>query len=140
MTRKNDTFSSCVALDDVTVFEAAELDAIALLADTWDDDLDLEVSVQLVRPSHLSPEDRRRRLKELKEKTECRACGRKGHWANDREARLRRTKYVQLAWRHDNIFATKRTRLERVLFSTTTVTIPIHPHRWLEETFFYRQN
>ena len=30
----NDTFSSYVALDDVTVFEAAELDAIALLADT----------------------------------------------------------------------------------------------------------
>ena len=31
---ENDTFSSYVALDDVTVFEAAELDAIALLADT----------------------------------------------------------------------------------------------------------
>ena len=30
---ENDTCSSYVALDDVTVFEAAELDAIALLAD-----------------------------------------------------------------------------------------------------------
>ena len=30
MMRKNDTFSSYVALDDVTVFEAANLDAIAL--------------------------------------------------------------------------------------------------------------
>ena len=39
---ENDAFSSYVALDDVTVFEAAELDAIALLADTWDNDLDLK--------------------------------------------------------------------------------------------------
>ena len=31
---ENETFSSYVALDDVTVFEAAESDAIALLADT----------------------------------------------------------------------------------------------------------
>ena len=81
------TFSSYVALDDVTVVKAAELDAIALLADTWDNDLDPEVSAQLVqanvqaylsfgrekgkgkgngkskgiypvRPSHLSLEDR----------------------------------------------------------------------------------
>ena len=48
---ENDTFSSYVALDDVTVFEAAELDANALLADTWDNDLDPEVSARLV---HLS--------------------------------------------------------------------------------------
>ena len=33
--KENDTFSSYVALAHVTVFEAAELDAIALLADTW---------------------------------------------------------------------------------------------------------
>ena len=88
------------------IFEAAELDVILLLADTWDDDLDPDVSAQLVqasaqayfsfgkekgkgegkgkdkgryhvRPSHLSLEDRRRRLKELKAKTECRGCGRK---------------------------------------------------------------
>ena len=31
---ENDAFSSCVSLDDVAVIEAAELDAIALLADT----------------------------------------------------------------------------------------------------------
>ena len=31
--KKKDTLSSCVALDDGTVLEAAELDAIALLAD-----------------------------------------------------------------------------------------------------------
>ena len=37
---ENDTFSSYVALDDVTVFEAAELDAIALLSETWNDNLD----------------------------------------------------------------------------------------------------
>ena len=106
---ENDTFSSYVALDDVTVLEADELDAIALLADTWDNDLDPEVSAQLgnkanvqaylsfgketgkseckgkskgrypVRPSQLSLEDRRRRSRELKAKTECRACGRMGH-------------------------------------------------------------
>ena len=45
---ENDTFSAHVCLDDVTFLEAAELDAIALLADTWDDDLDPEVSAQLV--------------------------------------------------------------------------------------------
>ena len=86
------------------------MDAIALLADTWDNDLDPEVSSQLaqasaqanlsfgkekgkgkgkskgrypVRPSHLSLEDRRRRLRELK--AEYCACGRKGHWVHDRE-------------------------------------------------------
>ena len=48
---ENDTFSSCVALDDVSVFEAAELDAIALLADAWNDDLDPEASAQLVQAS-----------------------------------------------------------------------------------------
>ena len=46
---ENDTFSSYVALDDVSVFGAAELDAIALLADAWDNDLDPKVSAQLVQ-------------------------------------------------------------------------------------------
>ena len=46
---ENDTFSSYVALDDVTVVEAAELDAIALLADSWNSDIDPEVSAQLVQ-------------------------------------------------------------------------------------------
>ena len=46
---EHDTFSLYVALDDVTVFEVAELDAIALLADTWDNDLGPEVSAQLVK-------------------------------------------------------------------------------------------
>ena len=36
---ENDTLSLHVALDDVTLHEAAELDAIPLLADTWNDDL-----------------------------------------------------------------------------------------------------
>ena len=48
---ENDTFSSYIALDDVAVFEAAALDAIALLADTWNDDLDPEVSAQLAQAS-----------------------------------------------------------------------------------------
>ena len=113
MTRTTTRFLRMLLWMNVTVFEAAELDAIVLLADTWDDDLDPELSAQLVqasaqaylsfgkekgkgkgkgrypvRPSHLSLEDRRRRLKELKAKTECRACGRKGHWANDRECAM----------------------------------------------------
>ena len=87
------------------------MDAIALLVDTWDNELDPEVSAQLVqayvqaylsfgkekgkgkgkgqnkgryrvRPSHLSLEDRRR-LRKPKAKTECRACGRKIHWVHD---------------------------------------------------------
>ena len=86
------------------------MDAIALLADTWDNDLDPEMSAQAyltfgkdkgtrkgkakvkgrypVRPSHLSLEDRRRRLRELKAKTECRACGLEGHRANDLECAM----------------------------------------------------
>ena len=44
MTRKTTRFSSYVAQNDVTVFEAAELD-------TWNDDLDPEVSAQLVQAS-----------------------------------------------------------------------------------------
>ena len=48
---ENETFSSYVALDDVTVLAAAELDAVALLADTWDYDLDPEVSAQRVQAS-----------------------------------------------------------------------------------------
>ena len=110
--KENDTFSSCVALGGVSVFEATELDAIALLADTWDSGLDPEVSAQLVqanvqaclsfgkvkgkgkgkgkgkflvRPPCLPLEDRRQPLREMTAKTECHACGRKGHWAHDRE-------------------------------------------------------
>ena len=48
---ESDMFSSYIALDDVIVLEAAELDAIALLADTWDDDLDREVDAQLAQVS-----------------------------------------------------------------------------------------
>ena len=48
---ENDKFSSYFALDDVTVLETAELDAIALHADTWDNDLDPDVSAQLVQAS-----------------------------------------------------------------------------------------
>ena len=46
---ENDTFSSYVALDDVTILEAAELDEISLLADTRDNELDPDVSAQLVQ-------------------------------------------------------------------------------------------
>ena len=134
--------------------------------DTWDNDLDLDVSARLVQASaqaYLSfgkekgkvkakararadvlfaREDRRRRLKELRAKTECRACGRKGHWAHDRECAVssRKIRHVQLVWRHDNIFLTNRIRLECVLFSTTTVMIPVHPSMWLIKTYLYQRN
>ena len=48
---ENDPFPPYVALDDVTIFEIAELDEIALLADIWDSDLHPEVSAQLVQAS-----------------------------------------------------------------------------------------
>ena len=142
--------------------EAAELDAITLLVDTWDHDLDPEVSAQLVqanaqaylsfgkekgkgkakgrskgsypvRPSHLSLEDSRQRLKELKAKTEYRAAdGRNiGQMiVNARclpPARQRKTMHVQLVWRHDSVFTNKRVTMGYVSSSTSTVTIPIHP-------------
>ena len=49
--KKYDMFSSFVTLDDASIFEATELDATALLADTWDNDLDPQVSAQLVQAS-----------------------------------------------------------------------------------------
>ena len=55
--KKYDMFSSYITLDDLSIFEAGELDAIALLADTWDNDLDPDVGAQLVQPNvraHLS--------------------------------------------------------------------------------------
>ena len=92
---------------------APELDAIDLLADTWDTDLDPEVCAKLVqanvraylsfgkekgesngegkfpvRSSRLPLSDRGQQLRELRERTECNACGRKGHWAHDYECAL----------------------------------------------------
>ena len=50
--QKYDMFSPYLTLDDVSfLFETAELDAIALLTGTWDDDVDPEVSLQLVQAS-----------------------------------------------------------------------------------------
>ena len=126
-------FSSCVALDDVSVFEAAELEAIALLPNKWDNDLDPEVSAQLVqanvraylsfreekgkskgkgkdkgklpvRPSRLSLVDRRQGLRELKAKTECHACGRKGHGAHDRECGNVSIQFVHSNFRRTILF------------------------------------
>ena len=37
------------------------------------------------RASGLTVEDRRAKLKEIKMKSTCKACGRNGHWAGDRE-------------------------------------------------------
>ena len=43
-----------------------------------------------VRPSSLSIEDRRKKLKDLKAKTECKDCGRRGHWKGDKECTMHR--------------------------------------------------
>ena len=174
---ENDTFSSYVALDDVTVFEAAELDEIALLADAWNDDLDTEVSAQLVqasaqgylsygkekgkgqgkskgkgkgrypvRPSHLSLEDRRRRLKEQKKRKPSveLAVGRDiGQTIANAQClpsvRLRKNKHVQIVWRHYSILPTERIRLQCASFFTNTVKILIYPHTWSVKTYLCRQ-
>ncbi len=36
-----------------------------------------------VRPSNMSIQDRRKKLQELKSRTNCKKCGRRGHWAGD---------------------------------------------------------
>ena len=87
------------APDPVTecVASSAELDGIALLAETWNDNLDPEVCAKLVQANvraHLSfgkekgKSDRGQQLRELRERTECNACGRKGHWAHDYECAM----------------------------------------------------
>jgi hypothetical protein len=45
-----------------------------------------------LRPSNLSIEDRRKKLKELKAKTECKDCGRKGHWRGDKECTMQKNR------------------------------------------------
>ena len=41
-----------------------------------------------VRPSNPSTEDRRKKLQELKAKTECKDCGKKGHWRGDKQCTM----------------------------------------------------
>ena len=41
-----------------------------------------------IRPSNLPVEDRRKKLQELKQKSECKACGRKGHWRDDKQCTM----------------------------------------------------
>ena len=53
-----------------------------------------------VRPSNLSIEDRRRKLQELKSKTECKDCGKKGHWKGDKQCTM--TKTAHIATNHIN--------------------------------------
>ena len=50
-----------------------------------------------VRPSNLSIEDRRKKLQELKSRTECKECGRKGHWKGDKECTMNTQKTGYLA-------------------------------------------
>ena len=71
---ENNTFSPYVALDDVTVYGAAELDVIALLADTRDNDLDPEVSAQLVQASakaYLASRKKKERQKQEQGQISC---------------------------------------------------------------------
>ena len=50
-----------------------------------------------VRPSSLSIEDRRKKLAELKSKTECRDCGRRGHWSGDKQCTMKKTAHLSFA-------------------------------------------
>ena len=50
-----------------------------------------------VRPSNLTIEDRRKKLQELKSKTECKDCGRRGHWKGDRECTMTKQKSAYFA-------------------------------------------
>ena len=50
-----------------------------------------------IRPSNLSIKDRRKKLQEWKAKSECKACGLKGHWRGDRQCTM--TKTAQLSVR-----------------------------------------
>ena len=43
-----------------------------------------------VRPSNLTIEDRRKMLADLKARTPCKDCGRKGHWRGDKECTMQR--------------------------------------------------
>ena len=170
---ENDTFSSYVALDDVTVFEADELEAIALLTDTWEVNLDLEVSAQLVqanaqaylsfgnekgkgkgkakskgrypvRPSHLLLEDRRRRLR-TEAKTECRACGRKGHLAHDRECGMtpsssssqNQARTARITQQH---LSNQAKQVAMCLFSMTSVMTLKHPRTWSVKTYLFQRS
>ena len=44
-----------------------------------------------VRPSNLPIEDRRNTLAEPKAKSECKVCGRKGHWKGDKQCTMTKT-------------------------------------------------
>ena len=105
---KRNVFSKCCSGSRLC-FEAAELDTIALLADTWDNDLDpgVRARVQAKVQTYLSfgkqkgkgegkgkgkfpacPSCSQVQERRLTAKTECRACGRKRHWAQDRECAM----------------------------------------------------
>ena len=97
------------------------------------------------RPSHLPLEDRRRRVRGLKAKTECRARGRKRHWANDRECAMSsssssarpQTRTAHMATRQQ--LTDERIKLDRVLIFTNTAMILIHPHVWLDNAYLFRE-
>ena len=41
------------------------------------------------KPSNLSIDERKKKLRELKKRTQCKVCGRSGHWAGDPECQLK---------------------------------------------------
>ena len=50
-----------------------------------------------MKHSSLFIEDRRKKLTELKAKTECRDCGRRGHWKGDNQCTMKKTAHVATA-------------------------------------------
>ena len=118
-----------------TALEAAELDCVACLYNTLGSDWseDPETTSEFIqsgavafltgkkgkgkgkgkgkhplRPSNLSIKDRRKKLKELKAKTECKDCGRKGHWRGDKECTMQKNRVSHHA--HTNRFANRTAR------------------------------
>ena len=100
-----------------------------------------------VRPSCMPLEDRRQRLRELIAKTECRACGRKGHWAHDRECAVSPSSLSSKTQTRTARMTTQlhlslpnRRMSPRVSFSTIPAMTLKHSRTWLVKTYLSRRS
>ena len=78
-------------LEDATA-ENIELDVMEAFLSSPEFDLEDKDNIAFMaphgykpRPSGLSIEDRKNKLREVKSRSTCKVCGKKGHWAGDRE-------------------------------------------------------
>ena len=65
--------------------EAAQAETMAFMAKRKGKPTAKSAHSYRPRPSNLSVEDRRKKLQEIKNKSTCKVCGRRGHWAGDKE-------------------------------------------------------